>query len=267
MIEQFWFGGTSLKLFGVLRYPSSAYHPLGAIFCTGFGQNKSGFHFTFTRMAHQLSSIMPTLQFDYRGWGDSEGETTVCTLSTLLEDTQMAMDVLRERTGCRRYMLIGAGFGNWIAASAGCCSPDNALVLLAPYLSPLPLRQAVGEAYAALLTDQRAIIDTAQLGHWESGSVLSQCFLALGASRSYAKGISVRWQLLTDLAGIDSMALLHAYPGPALEFYQAHGRPLAAISHQQTLELPEGVPHLSHPKNHDFMIDALFSWASHLLSK
>lgn len=265
-IEQFWFGTSHLKLFGVLRstLTSGDEAPPGVVFFTGFGQSKAGFHFMFTRIAQRLAPLMPTLQFDYRGWGESEGETTECTLSSLIEDAHMAKRVLQERFGCHRYILIGAGFGNWIAAYAGLSSPGSALVLLAPYRSPLPLRQIVGARHAANLTARLAIVDTAQLGSWSSRSPLSRFFLALGASRSYSKGILLRWQLLTELANIDAASLLRDYSGPAIEFHPSTELPLALIPHQSTLELPEGTLHLSHPLNQDFINDHIFSWVQDL---
>ena len=256
MVAQIWFGNTSQKLLGVLRKQSYSDHRLGILFLPGFGQTMAGTHFLFTRLAQQLSSVFPTFQFDYRGWGDSEGETSDCTVESLLRDAEMAAHELQKNTKCKKLVLVGAGFGNWIAAKIGRQHGKAALILLAPYRSPVSLEETFGKFMPA---EDDTLIDTARLGDWTQLNPLVQFFRELGSGKSHAKGILVRWQFVVELAAINAADWLRDYPGPVLEFYSPTDGPLKAVSHQKSIALPHsgGTFYI---KNRDFIEREVTSW-------
>lgn len=260
MVEQFWFGNTSQKLLGVLHKQPHSDPRLGIIFLPGFGQTMAGTHFLFSRLAQQLSLLHPTFQFDYRGWGDSEGETSDCTLASLLKDAEMAMHELQRRTACKNFVLVGAGFGNWIAAKTGRQYGKSALILLAPYRSPVSLDRTFEGFVPA---DGDSLVDTARLGDWTRLNPLVQFFRELGSGTSHAKGILVRWQLIVELAAINAIDWLRDYPGPVLEIYSPTDEPLRAVSHQESVALPYngGTFYI---RNRDFIERKIISWLSNL---
>jgi|GEM_PF-3373733 len=263
MVEQFWFGTSREKLLGVLRSPGEGENRWGCLFFPGFGQTKAGSYFIFSRLAQRLSAFMPTLQFDYRGWGDSQGESVDCTLESLLTDAGEAVRELQRRTGCEYLMMIGAGFGNWIAARAGNRTPPAALVLLSPYREPLTALWR--EAVPVPLTDE--FVDTARLGDWSTGGPLLTTFQRLGEGLNRSKGIRVSAGLLEGLTSIHPVVWLKDYPGPVLEVQAAGELQLDFLPHRRTVLVPRSDFMLLHPADRELVVDEVTAWAQRLVEE
>ena len=103
----------------------------------------------------------PTLRFDFRGSGQSDGEFEDFTLSRGAEDLQAAVDLLVERTGVEHVLLIG-----WRLAGTLCMrvAARDARVEQLALWDPLPdpnasLRAVFRRARASLLAMGRSMDD------------------------------------------------------------------------------------------------------------
>lgn len=267
MIEQFWFGKTLFQLCGVLRKPDQGTNcSYGVIFFHGFGLSKCGPAFLFSRIAHQISQFLPTLQFDYSGWGDSEGETSDCTLETLFTDSQQAVDVIQRKGNCTHLIFIGHGFGNWIATMLGKRYPESHLALILPYKCPITPFEFLEELYWHQTPPDR-FIDTSTLGDWELYGPLYSLFQNLGGNLPASKGVIIRWQFLKELLSMDSQMLLSNYPGSVLEIRTQTGESLLQDVNQRSEKLPYPDIFLTDPRNSDFIERTVVAWIKNLIDK
>jgi uncharacterized protein len=101
----------------------------------GVTRHEAGF---FTRLASALAEAgIPSLRFDFRGHGESEGRQEDLTMSGVLNDIRSASEHVRAKTGGHRINLIGASFGGGISAYYASRYPDQVerLVLFNPLLN------------------------------------------------------------------------------------------------------------------------------------
>ncbi len=79
---------------------------------------------------------MPSLRFDFRAHGDSEGRQEDLTICGIVNDIRAARAHVREATGNEHVDLIGASFGGGISAFFAARYPEllRRLVLLNPLL-------------------------------------------------------------------------------------------------------------------------------------
>ncbi|MBI3944361.1 MAG: alpha/beta hydrolase [Armatimonadetes bacterium] len=110
--------GGEFRLFGVLHHPTaSGRADVGALLLPPFAEEKKGAHRLLVDLARELCRRgVPTLRFDYRGTGDSEGTFTDFTLSGALADARRAIAFLRERASTDRVGLVGVRLGGTLAA-------------------------------------------------------------------------------------------------------------------------------------------------------
>ncbi|PKV76701.1 alpha/beta hydrolase [Nocardia fluminea] len=100
----------------------------------GVTREEGGF---FTRLADGLASVgVPSLRFDLRGHGDSEGRQEELTLSTILNDIRASLAAVRDATGADDLALLGASFGGGVCGYYAAKRPADLarLVLLNPQL-------------------------------------------------------------------------------------------------------------------------------------
>ena len=95
------------RLIGILHQPTSAQKKIGVIIVVGGPQYRVGSHRQFTLMARTLATAgFPTLRFDYRGMGDSQGDFQ--GFEKIDEDIKSAIDVLFENiSGLNGVILWG----------------------------------------------------------------------------------------------------------------------------------------------------------------
>lgn len=94
------------RLVGIAAIPPSS-SSIGVVIVVGGPQYRSGSHRQFTLLARELSKDgIPSLRFDYRGMGDSEGETR--SFETVDADLRAAIDALQAAApGVRQVVLWG----------------------------------------------------------------------------------------------------------------------------------------------------------------
>lgn len=133
---------------GILHDTSPRATDLGIVVIVGGPQYRVGSHRQFTLLARDLAAHgIPVLRFDYRGMGDSGGETR--TFEAIAEDIAAAIDAFTGiATGVRRVVLWGLCDG---ASAALMYAPSDTrvagLVLLNPWV-----RTEVGLARSHLWT-------------------------------------------------------------------------------------------------------------------
>jgi uncharacterized protein len=100
----------------------------------GVTRDEGGF---FTRLATGLADAgVPSLRFDFRAHGESEGDQRDLTLAGVVNDIRAAVDHVRVRLAPGPVHLLGASFGGGISAFFAASYPDRvvSLVLINPLL-------------------------------------------------------------------------------------------------------------------------------------
>lgn len=121
-------------LLGIL-HSGSPNAETGVVIVVGGGQYRVGAHRQFLLLARTLADAKyPVLRFDYRGMGDSVGETR--SYLEIEDDIQAAVDVLFEKVkSLKRVVLWGLCDGASAAvAYAGTDKRVNAVVMLNPWI-------------------------------------------------------------------------------------------------------------------------------------
>jgi pimeloyl-ACP methyl ester carboxylesterase len=164
-----------LHLAGTLVAPGRA--PERAVLMVhggGVTREEGGF---FTRLATGLADAgVASLRFDLRGHGESEGRQEELTLSMILNDIRVNLAHLREATGVRQLILLGASFGGGICGYYAAKRPSelSRLVLLNPQLNykkrtidsrPYWSNDSISDEAAWELTEHGAITFTPTLKH------------------------------------------------------------------------------------------------------
>jgi alpha-beta hydrolase superfamily lysophospholipase len=99
------------------------------------GGEEGGF---FARLADGLADVgLPSLRFDLRGHGESEGRQEDLTLAGVVNDIRAAVKHMREMTSSTTVNLIGTSFGGGLTAFYASQYPDTVhrLVLFNPLLN------------------------------------------------------------------------------------------------------------------------------------
>jgi exosortase A-associated hydrolase 1 len=119
--------------------------PVGVVVIVGGPQYRVGSHRQFALLARALALAgIPTLRFDCRGMGDSDGEPR--TFESIDDDIRAAIDALSREAGVARVVLWGLCDGATAALLYGASDPRVAgIIALNPWARTTP-----GEAAARL---------------------------------------------------------------------------------------------------------------------
>lgn len=101
----------------------------------GVTREEGGF---FARLAEGLANVgLPSLRFDFRGHGESDGRQEDLTISDVVNDIRAAVEHVRTETGNDPVNVIGASFGGGITAFYTSRYPQavRRLVLFNPLLN------------------------------------------------------------------------------------------------------------------------------------
>ncbi|VAW73253.1 hypothetical protein MNBD_GAMMA15-644 [hydrothermal vent metagenome] len=110
------------RLFGVLHRPETDSNGKAFVFCHPFAEEKLWAHRVYVNFARELAHKgYAVLRFDYRGYGDSEGEFTHLTLAHHSDDIERAIALLHEKVdNIKETGLLGLRLGAslaWLAAA------------------------------------------------------------------------------------------------------------------------------------------------------
>jgi pimeloyl-ACP methyl ester carboxylesterase len=130
---------------GILHQPPPGIAPngMGVVFLHGWSGCKLGPHRMFVKTARALSGAGCTcLRIDFRGRGDSDGESGDATIRTMTDDAVAAVAHLRMQPGVREIVLLGICSGGKVAVSAA--TRDDAIRHLALWSAEglAPLRRS-----------------------------------------------------------------------------------------------------------------------------
>jgi exosortase A-associated hydrolase 1 len=132
------------ELAGILHTPESPSKPHAVLFVVGGPQYRVGSHRQFVLMARDLCAAgYPVLRFDYRGMGDSEGESR--SFESVDTDIRAAMDALATVLPSLRGIVL-FGLCDGASASLMYASTDSRLTAVA--IANPWVRTEVGEARA-----------------------------------------------------------------------------------------------------------------------
>lgn len=129
------------QIVGIWHEPVRALHPAPAVvLCHGFTGHKSESHRLFVSTGRALArSGIGALRFDFRGSGDSAGESETMTVAGEVADARAALAYLQDRAGVdgKRIGLLGLSLGGMIAALTLPLEPDiRAVSLWNPVADP-----------------------------------------------------------------------------------------------------------------------------------
>lgn len=115
------FNNCDCNLHGVLAEPANGTPPgsAGILFLGGWGGYRIGPHRMFVRAArHFAAAGFPSLRFDYRGRGESEGVAGEATISTMITDAAAGVTTLCAEARVERVILLGICSGGKVAMGA-----------------------------------------------------------------------------------------------------------------------------------------------------
>lgn len=119
------------RLNGILNIPDSSNGKIGVIFLHGWGTYRIGPHRIFVQAARAFEKIgIPSLRFDFRGRGESEGETNTTLLLDMVDDASAVVEVMLQETEVEEIIFLGLCSGGEVAiASSMCNSAVKGLIL------------------------------------------------------------------------------------------------------------------------------------------
>lgn len=109
--------------------------PVGLLLCPPLGQMLVRTHRVYRQLAAALAARgVCALRFDYRGTGDSAGDSLAQDWQHCLEDIRSAAAELRVRSGCATVVGFGAQLGGSLALAAAATVGLSRLILWDPVL-------------------------------------------------------------------------------------------------------------------------------------
>ena len=112
------FGSSEHPLYGVYHAPKSrSGRRTGVVLCYPFGQEYMRAHRAFRQLSLQLAKAgYHVFRFDYRGTGDSSGDSEAFQLASAVEDTVQAIEEVRDMADVDTVAVFGLRLGGAIAA-------------------------------------------------------------------------------------------------------------------------------------------------------
>jgi hypothetical protein len=127
------FGDGDQRLFGI-RHRSTSGPSVGIVICPGL---QAEFFRNYRRevlLARGLASSGFCVQrFHYRGTGQSDGESSETTLSSMVEDAVLSVEWMRNKEGCEHVAIVGVRLGGLVAAAAANAIGTAPIVLWDPF--------------------------------------------------------------------------------------------------------------------------------------
>ncbi|GHF96254.1 alpha/beta hydrolase [Deinococcus piscis] len=200
----------------------------------GFTGHKSGEHRLHTLFARQMAARgMVALRFDFRGYGDSQGDFADVTPARQLADVQAAAGWLRAHpdTDPQRLSLLGHSLGGLLAAQSAPDVAPHRLLLWSPALPDYFLQHLPGGQLPAGVQD---------LGGWPLGRPFLEGVLRLNplkAARGWG-GVAAVMHGDADESCPPAWGEQYAQalgPGTELALIEDAGHTFDNLAHLQTL--------------------------------
>jgi pimeloyl-ACP methyl ester carboxylesterase len=200
MTEQEWVLCNNKRICAVINYNGEDNYPFGIIFFPGFSQTKAGAYCLFSQICSSLNRNIPTLRFDYFGYGDSEGEMYEVDLESMIFNSREMLSWFATKVSCKRFIFIGHGIGNYVAAVLAENNPDTEAILITPQLNALSSVPEYGEIINKIIMAEENI-DTGAISVWDKN--MDDFFSILGGRMNRSKGIIVKRKFLLQLVKFD----------------------------------------------------------------
>lgn len=178
-------------------------------------------------LARQIASGgVAVHRFHYRGTGNSDGDSSLTTWQTMIEDALAAAEHVRQEHAVDRIAFVGTRFGAPIAAGAARHHPGAPLVVADPTLDPHKFfKEGFRSRMARELKEQKAAVTTTELlAQLEATGSVD----VLGCSVDRPLYESSSGRSLTDELGTDPRPLLLLQLGEATELRPDYIRFLTA---------------------------------------
>ena len=118
MLNPVFFGASTRQLFGMYD-PSAMGGGQGAVLCAPWGQEYLRAHQSMRHLARLLARAgVHAFRFDYTGSGDSDGSDLDDSVTQWVDDTETAIDELKDTAGVEKVSLVGLRLGGAVAALA-----------------------------------------------------------------------------------------------------------------------------------------------------
>ena len=194
MITQEWVMCNGKRLCVVTNIETKIKYRKCIVFLPGFSQTKAGSYFLFTQICNSLAENIATIQFDYRGFGDSEGESEEVDLKTMYQDAREITKWIYRKNICETYTYIGHGVGNYLAAILASEMYGADAILVAPQPDPLKSIVKFNSIVQAVEDFKGDTVDTGDLCKWDENT--DEFFAILGGRLNRSKGIVVKRDFL-----------------------------------------------------------------------
>jgi aryl carrier-like protein len=156
--EYLFFGPDATRLFGALHRPAAG-ATAGVVLAYPIGQEYIRIHRTYVELARALAaSGRVALRFDYRGCGDSAGDTSSGELDGWRDDVVHAIHELRVRAGVDTVYVLGARVGANLVRTLDGAAGIAGLILWEPILDGTTYLESLRHAHDALLRGN-AVLD------------------------------------------------------------------------------------------------------------
>lgn len=150
-----YFGDSARQLFGIYQAPATRPRDTGVLLCNPVGKEYMRSHWALRQVASQLTrSGFHVFRFDYRGTGDSAGESGEGDVASWCEDVVAAAEELKDMAGTRRLALVGLRLGAALAALASETLRPLRLVLWDPVVAGKPYLDEIGALHRELLASR-----------------------------------------------------------------------------------------------------------------
>lgn len=131
MQRHVFFENEGSRLLGALHEPESGASETALVLLHGWAGYRIGAHKMFVKLARAAEAEgFTVLRFDFRGRGDSTGDASDTTLSTMISDTVAAIDWLKTNTNVKRIALVGDCSGSEVAIGACIHRPEIETMVL-----------------------------------------------------------------------------------------------------------------------------------------
>ena len=153
MIEAFFLGPPKKRILASYHPPAGGYGEALTVICPPLFTEYMRTHVALRELANSLSEAgQHVLRFDYRGTGDSDGDTSDMAISDWLEDIWLAVEEGRSISGANQVNVVGVRASALLACrSVGALDELRRMVLWDPVSSGTEYVQAQRRMQAAML--------------------------------------------------------------------------------------------------------------------
>ncbi len=238
------------KIFGMWHQPKKVEGLFPSVLvCHGFGGTKVGTYRVYVSIAERLAERgIGCLRFDYRGAGDSEGDSWEMSINGIVDDVGVALEFMKEQEGVdgEKLGLLGTSLGGLVSVlAASRYQAFKTLALWAPLFST--------QRWISHFAPDTDRLDPTELvvDGWPVGLEFVQQFIGARVDKT--------------MESLNHMPLLHIHgeadqqvPIDHADGYEACRKDADVES--KFIRLPHGDHSFSHPEDRRLLADTTADW-------